>query len=91
MFRTFLLAAALGAIALPAAAGTSITVSLAGLDATAAHAAIFHAAQAACRAEMSGDTALVQFYERPECISDAIARAEASMAAAGTTTHLASR
>jgi hypothetical protein len=91
MFRTFLLATALGAIALPAAAGTSITVSVAGLDATAAHAAIYHAAQAACRAEMRDETDLVQFYDRPQCISEAITRAEANMAAAGTTTHFASR
>ena len=97
MFRTFLLATALGAIALPAAAGTSITVSVAGLDTTAVHKVILHAAQAACRVELSDETSLELFYDRPDCLSDAIGRAEASLPAATATvtattpTHLASR
>ena len=82
MFRTLLLAAALGAMALPAAAGTSVTVDISGLDANATHTAIVRAAQAACRAELSGETSLVVFYNRPECLNDAIGRAEASLPAA---------
>jgi len=82
MFRTLLLASALGAMALPAAAGTSVTVSVAGLDAKAAHTVILHAAQAACRVELSDEFPQELFYTRPECLNDAIGRAEASLPAA---------
>jgi hypothetical protein len=97
MFRTLLLASALGAMALPAAAGTSVTVNLAGLDAKAAHTAIVRAAQAACRAELSDETEQQLFYNRPECLNDAIGRAEArppaatASAAATDSTRVASR
>ena len=76
MFRKFALAAAFAAIALPAAAHTEVKVNVAGLDAKAAHAAIVQAAQAACREEMAGQTSLVQFYNRPDCINAAVAKAE---------------
>jgi len=76
MFRKFVLAAAFAAIALPAAAHTEVKVSLAGLDAKAAHAAIVQAAQAACRQELAGESSLVQFYNRADCVNAAVARAE---------------
>ena len=79
MYRTLILATALAALALPAAAGTSITVSVAGLDAKAAHTAIVHAAQAACRVELSDEFPQDIFYTRPDCLNDAIGRAEASL------------
>jgi hypothetical protein len=77
MFRKFLLAAALGALSVPAFADTAkVTVNVAGLDAKAAHAVIYHAAQAACREALADETDLVKFYDRPDCISDAVAAAE---------------
>ena len=76
MFRKLVLAATFAAIALPAAAHTEVKVSLAGLDAKAAHAAIVQAAQTACREELADQSTLVQFYNRPECINSAVARAE---------------
>ncbi len=76
MFRKLVLAATFAAIALPAAAHTEVKVSLAGLDAKSAHAAIVQAAQAACREELAGQSTLVQFYARPECINSAVAKAE---------------
>jgi hypothetical protein len=78
MFRKLTLAAAFAAIALPAAAHTEVKVSVAGLDAKAAHAVIVQAAQAACRAELADQSALVQFYTRPGCIDAAVAKAETS-------------
>ena len=66
----------LPAIALPAAAHTEVKVSVAGLDAKAAHAVILQAAQAACREELAGQSTLVQFYTRPDCINTAVAKAE---------------
>jgi hypothetical protein len=78
MFRKLTLTAAFAAIALPAAAHTEVKVSVAGLDAKAAHAVIVQAAQAACRAELADQTALVQFYTRPGCIDAAVAKAETS-------------
>jgi hypothetical protein len=80
MFRTLTLAAALGALALPATAATTVTVSVVGLDSKAAHAVIFHAAQQACRTELSGESDLVKFYARPTCISDAVTTAETKLA-----------
>jgi hypothetical protein len=76
MFRKLVLAAAFAAIALPAAAHTEVKVSLVGLDAKAAHAAIVQAAQAACREELAGESTLVQFYTRPDCVNTAVAKAE---------------
>ncbi len=81
MFRTIILAAALGAMALPAGAATSITVNITGLDAKAVHTTIVHAAQAACRIELRDDSPLELVYSRPECMSDAVAGAEARLAA----------
>jgi hypothetical protein len=80
MFRTLVLAAALGALALPAVAGTAVTVNVVGLDGKAAHAVIYHAAQQACRVELSDETQQVQFYNRPACISSAVTTAEAKLA-----------
>ena len=80
MFRTFALAAALGAFALPAIAGTVVTVNVVGLDSKAAHTVIYHAAQQACRVELADESQLVQFYNRPACISGAVATAEAKLA-----------
>jgi hypothetical protein len=79
MFRKILLAGALGVLATPAFAATQVTVNLAGLDAKAVHAVIYHAAQAACRAELADETPLVQFYNRPTCITETVNRAEAKL------------
>ena len=81
MFRSFALAAALGAVALPAFAGTAVTINMAGLDAKAAHAAIVHAAQAACRTELADETTIVQYYARPECVHGAVVTAETKYSA----------
>jgi hypothetical protein len=81
MFRKLLLTGAFAAVALPAAAQTQVTVKVAGLDAKAAHEAIYHAAQAACRAEFADESDLVAFYNRPVCLRTAIADAEAKYAA----------
>jgi len=78
MFRKFAFAALLAAIAVPAAAHTAVKVNVAGMDAKAVHVAIVQAAQAACRAELADQTALVQFYDRPGCIDTAVAKAETS-------------
>jgi len=80
MFRTLALAAALGALALPAFASTAVTVNVVGLDSKAAHTVIYHAAQQACRVELADESQQVQFYNRPACISSAIATAEAKLA-----------
>lgn len=80
MFRTIALAAALGAVALPAFAATHVTVNVSGLDAKAAHAVIFHAAQAACRTELADESALVRTYAWSDCLHDAIAGAETKLA-----------
>jgi hypothetical protein len=89
MLRTIVLAAALGAMALPAFADTSVKINVAGLDAKAAQAKIYLAAQKACRIELSDSTALVQYYNRPDCIAKAVTRADASLAAEGN--RMASR
>jgi hypothetical protein len=77
MFRKLALAAILAAAAFPALAETAVTVNLAGLDAKAAHAAILHAAQVACRAELSDQSDTIRFYTRPACIQSAATTAEA--------------
>jgi hypothetical protein len=80
MLRTILIAAALGAIALPAAATTQITVNVAGQDAKTAHATIVHAAEKACRTELRDSSTFEQYYLRPDCISNAVTQAEATLA-----------
>jgi hypothetical protein len=77
MYRTLVLAAALGALALPAAAATAIKIDVTGLDAKAAHAKIYEAAQQACRIELQDASSLVQFYVRADCVRDAVNRADA--------------
>jgi hypothetical protein len=77
MFRKLLLTGAFAAVALPAAAQTEVTVKVAGLGAKAAHEAIYHAAQVACRAEFASESELVTFYNRPGCVRAAVAAAEA--------------
>jgi hypothetical protein len=83
MFRTIALAAALGAMALPAFATTQVTVHIGGLDAKATHAVIYHAAQAACRAELADEIELVRRAEWAGCVRDAIAGAESRLATMG--------
>ena len=80
MFRTLVLAAALGAMALPAAAA-SVTINVAGLDAKAAHAKIVQAAATACGIELSDDSTVVQYYTHAACVTDAAAKAEAKVEA----------
>jgi phosphotransferase system HPr-like phosphotransfer protein len=80
MIRTFALAATLAAIALPALAGTEVKINVAGLDAKAAHQAIVHAAQEACRSALADQTSLVQYYTFPACMSDTVAAADARYA-----------
>ncbi|HEX4199406.1 MAG TPA: hypothetical protein VHZ26_18370 [Caulobacteraceae bacterium] len=93
MFRTTALALAIGALALPAVASTSITVSLSGLNARTAHTAIVRAAQTACRTELRDDSPLQLSYDWTECLTGAIAGAEANMPkeASLTQPRLASR
>jgi hypothetical protein len=88
MFRKFVLAATFAAIALPAAAHTEVKVNVAGLDSKAAHAVIVQAAQVACREELAGQSSLVQFYTRPDCVNAAVAKAETTYS---TSRGLASR
>ena len=71
---------ALGAaLALPAAAETTIKVDVAGLDAPAAHARIVQAAKAACRVEMRDSTTFEQYYQWSGCLNDAVAGAESQL------------
>ena len=79
MFRALVLAAALGALAVPASA-ESVKVNVTGLDAKAAHAKIVHAAVQACTAALA-DSAMDFFYEMPTCVADTVADAEAKYAA----------
>jgi hypothetical protein len=80
MFRKFALAATVAAFALPAFAGTEVTVNVAGLDAKAAHVVIVQAAQKACRAALADQSTLVKFYTHAECINDSVNQAEAKFA-----------
>jgi len=95
MIRTLLITAALGAMALPAAAATSVTVNVGGLDAKATHATIVRAARSACSAELRDSSPLEQYYLQPECMRAAIARAESTLtvngAVASTQTRVAGR
>lgn len=78
MLRILTLTAALAGLALPAAAETTVTVNVAGLDAKAAHERIAQAAHSACIIEMRGASLLDQYYTHADCIDRAITRAEAS-------------
>jgi hypothetical protein len=80
MIRKLAITAAIAAFAVPAFAGTQVTVKVAGLDAKSAHTAIVHAAQKACRAELADQTTLVQFYTHADCITGAVNTAEAKYA-----------
>jgi len=91
MYRT-LSTAALGAtiataLALPAAAATTVKVDVAGLSAPAAHARIVTAAKAACRVEMRDATTFEQYYLRKGCINDAVAAAESQLNAMASADH----
>lgn len=77
-YRVVALASALGALALPAAAG-SIKVNIAGLDAKAAHVQIVRAAEAACSSALSSET--LRYYSMSSCIDETVATAEAKFAA----------
>jgi len=79
MFRTLVLAAALGTFAVSANAA-SIKVNIAGLDAKTAHVKIVRAAETACSAALQ-DSAVIRYYEMSPCIDDAVAAAEAKFAA----------
>jgi UrcA family protein len=79
MLRTLSIAAVGAALALPAAAETTVKVDVAGLDAPAAHARIFQAAKAACRVELRNSTTFEQYYQWNGCINDAVARAESDL------------
>jgi|HubBroStandDraft_1064217.scaffolds.fasta_scaffold40766_2 hypothetical protein len=81
MFRTLSIAAALAATALPAFADpASVSINVAGLTDKAVHAAIVQAAQAACREELATSSLTVQFYARPGCVNETVARAETKLA-----------
>jgi hypothetical protein len=80
MTRTLAIAALLGvALALPAAAETTVKVDVAGLDAPAAHARLVAAAKAACQVELRDSQVFEQYYQHVGCITDAVAHAEAEM------------
>jgi hypothetical protein len=75
--------AALGAIsaaiAMPAAAETTLKVDVNGLAPAAAHAKIVQAAKAACRVELRNSTTPDQYFQQVGCINDAVAGAEAQL------------
>ncbi len=94
MLRTLVLAAALGAMALPAAAATTVTINVNGLDGKAAHAVITRAAKDACQVELRGSSPFAQYYLRADCINTAVADAEARLRttrASENQTHMAGR
>jgi len=78
MTRNLLLAAAFATAtaAAPAFAGTTVKVSVAGLDAKAVQARIWSAAKAACRAEFEDATQTVSHYDYMECVQTAAATAK---------------
>ena len=84
MLRSLAIAAALAATALPALAA-SVTVDITGLDRAAAHAKIEKAAVDACRIALSDESPLEQYYGHDACIADALAAAEAKLAATNHT------
>lgn len=69
------------ALALPAAADTTVKVNITGLSAAAAHAKIVKAARSACSTEYSDSSALEQYYEESPCVDDAVAGAESELKA----------
>jgi len=79
MLRTLSIAALGAALALPAAAETTVKVDVAGLDGPAAHARILQAAKAACKVEMRNSTTFEQYYQWTGCINDAVAGAESQL------------
>jgi hypothetical protein len=79
MSRILVLAAVMGAFAVPASAA-SVTVNIAGLDAKSAHAKIVRAAEEACSVVLR-DSQIARYYEMPPCVDDAVAAAEAKYAA----------
>jgi UrcA family protein len=84
MLRSLVIAAALAATALPAAAA-SVTVNIAGLDATAAHAKIEQAAVEACSIELSDESSVTRYYEQEACIAQAVSSAETKLAQSNRT------
>ncbi len=87
MLRTLVLATAALALALPAAAATTVKVNIAGLDATAARATITQAAHEACQQEFRYESTFDQHYGRPICVQAAIAQAEAELDTAKTASN----
>jgi hypothetical protein len=83
MLRTLSLAAfaavSAAALALPAAAETTLKVDVNGLAPAAVHAKIVQAARAACRVELRNSTTPDQYFQQAGCISDAVAGAEAQL------------
>jgi hypothetical protein len=77
-FRTLVLTAALGALALPAAAA-SVKVNIAGLDAKTAHAKIVRAAETACSLSLADET--LRYYSINSCVDEVVAATEAKFAA----------
>lgn len=79
MIRILSIAALGAALALPAAAETTVKVDVTGLDAPAAHARILRAAKAACRIELRNSSTFEQYYQQPGCINEAVAHAESDL------------
>lgn len=79
MSRTLVLAALVGALALPASAA-SVKVNVAGLDAAAIHEQIVHAARTVCRQELEDQSSTVQFYALSACVDGTVADTEAKIA-----------
>jgi hypothetical protein len=90
MSRTLVLAALIGAFALPAAAA-SVTVNVAGLDAKTAHEKIVDAARHACSIELSTGSNVVQYYTQDACVAEAVAAAEAKLEAQNGAAHRLAR
>jgi hypothetical protein len=76
--RAIVLAAVLGAMALPAAAA-SVKVNVAGVDSKTAHARIVRAAETACSAALADEPQ--RFYVISSCIDETVASTEAKYAA----------
>jgi hypothetical protein len=76
--RAITLAAALGALAFPAAAA-SVKVNITGLDSKAAHAQIVRAAATVCSAALADQP--LRYYAIGACIDQAVATTEAKFAA----------
>jgi hypothetical protein len=85
MFRTLSItavgAALCAALAMPAAAETSIKVDVAGLPAPQAHARIVQAAAAACRTELKDTSTFDHYYWFPECVDEAVTQANVQLKA----------